>query len=354
MSEQKSCQVRGKSGLNILFLLSGDSNKASSRVRGFWIADALEHQGCNCTLRWESGKLDLLLIAVQLMYYDAVVFQKVYSRYHRWLMALARFMGRLCYVDIDDAPSKTNAPKTLRNFESMVSIADGVFAGSQHLYDYCSRHQKHTYLIPSSIYLKYYPLVQYQDSNKPVCIGWIGNGAHYKNDLIEILVEPLNELAAIHPIRFKIVGACGVQELYDVFGSIDGLEIDFVDSIAWSDPGEIAASIADFDVGVYPLLANDFNHFKCGFKALEYMAVGIPVVSSSVAVNVDIIRDGENGCLVNSSREWVDALDRLIADINLRKSMGMRGRAMVESDYNVEKTAASMCSIMMADRFKVD
>jgi len=335
--------------LQILFLLCGDSNKASSRVRGFWIAETLETQGCFCTLRWRSGKLDMLLLALQLIRYDVVIFQKVYSRYHRWLMALARGMGKLCYLDIDDAPSKTNAPHTIRNFEAMVAMAHGVFAGSQHLYDYCRQHQPNTRLIPSSIYLKYYRMQQTQRADERICLGWIGNGAHYKKDLIEILAGPLTELSAKYPVRFKLVGACGVRELYDVFGGIDGLEIDFIDAISWSDPAAIAAAIADFDIGLYPLLPNDFNHFKCGFKALEYMAVGIPVVSSSVAINVDIVSTGENGFLVNSQQEWLSALDKLSQDAALRLRMGQSGRNKVEEYYNVEKTASLIRLIIMND-----
>jgi len=331
---------------HILFLLCGDRNKASSRVRGFWVAEALEAQACICTLRLRSGRLDLLRIAFEIFRYDVIIFQKSYSRYHRWLMALAKSMSKQCYMDIDDAPSKNNAPKTLSNFESMLSMADGVFAGSQHLFDYCSQYQPKTHLIPSSIYLKHYQIAVSSNTSERVCIGWIGNGAHYQNDLIEILAEPLKYLAAIHTIRFKIVGACGVQELYDVFGSIEGLEIDFVDSIAWSEPDAISTAIHDFDIGLYPLLPNEFNHFKCGFKALEYMAVGIPVVSSSVAVNVDIINNGENGYLVDTKQEWVSALDEMIGDCARRAQMGQAGRQKVERQYSIEKTALLIKSIV--------
>jgi len=332
--------------LKVLFLLCGDHNKASSRVRGFWIAEALNEEGVFCKLLWKDGKLDLLRIAIEIPMYDAIVFQKTYSRYHRWLMAFAQMMGKRCYMDIDDAPSKTNAPKTLRNFESMLAMSDGVFAGSQHLLNYCKKHQLKTYLIPSSIYLKNYARVEQKPESEKVCLGWIGNGAHYKEDLIEILVEPLTAVAITCPVRFKIVGACGEQELYDVFGSIEGLEVDFVDAIEWSDPDAISVAISDFDVGLYPLLPNAFNHFKCGFKALEYMAVGIPVVSSAVAINVDIVDPGENGYLVNTKQEWITALSELICNNDLRKQMGQSGRKIVEEQYNIEKNALLIKSIL--------
>jgi len=335
--------------VHILFSLSGDNNKASSRVRGFWITEALEKQGVRCSLRWRSSKIDLLRFAFEMFWHDAVIFQKTYSRYHRWLMKLAKMMGRCCYIDIDDAPSKTNAPKTLRNFESMLVMADGVFAGSQNLFDYCKRFQPKTYLIPSSVYLKHYHVTAPENKNKRICLGWIGNGAHYKKDLIEILTEPLRELTGEYAIRLKLVGACGEQELYDAFGNIDGLEVDLIDRVNWSDSSVISEAISDFDIGLYPLLPSEFNHHKCGFKALEYMAKGTPVVSSSVAVNADIITDGKDGLLANSKEEWVRALSELIDDGDKRREMGLNGRKKVEAHFNVAVTAKQVLQIITQD-----
>jgi len=332
--------------IQVLFFLCGDSDKASSRVRGFWIAEALEMLGVHCTLHWKSDKLDLLRFAMKMFRYDAIVFQKTYSRYHRWLMIMATKLGKHCYLDIDDAPSKINARKTLRNFESMVAMANGVFAGSRNLFDYCKKHQAQTYLIPSSIYLKYYNKVEHTHASDKVCLGWIGNGAHYKKDLIEILVEPLKELAIKYPLKLKVVGACGVQELYEVFASIDGLETVFIDAIEWSDPKAVSSAICDFDIGLYPLLPSDFNQFKCGFKALEYMATGIPVVSSSVAINADIITHEVDGFLADSTNEWVAAIEHLVVHADKRIKMGKAGAIKVEDKFNVEKTAALIKSIM--------
>ncbi|MDX8396596.1 MAG: glycosyltransferase family 4 protein [Mariprofundaceae bacterium] len=335
--------------LRVLFYLCGDSNKASSRVRGFWIAEALKEQGDHCTLRWNDSKIDLLCFALAIPGHDIIIFQKTYSSYHRWLMKLAKMMGKRCYIDIDDAPSKINAPKTLKNFESMASMANGAFAGSQNLFDYCKRHQVNTHLIPSSIYLKYYQMVRLKPANDKICLGWIGNGAHYKKDLVEILAKPLKELSTRHEIRLKLVGACGEKELYDVFGNIDGLEIDFIDAIKWSDPAAVSSAICDFDIGLYPLLPSDFNHYKCGFKALEYMAVGMPVIASSVAINADIITHGEDGLLVDTSNEWVAALDELIVNLDKQIQMGKLGRSKVEFKFNVEKTASLIKSIVLKD-----
>ena len=335
--------------LSVLFSLCGDRHKASSRVRGFWISEALEEEGVKCTMRWKQGKLALLRFAFDIITHDVVIFQKTYSRYHRWLMVLAIMLKKKSYLDIDDAPSKTQSPGTLKNIESMMQMADGIFAGSQKLFDYAKQYQANVHLIPSGINLKYYHVTNKARNSGPVCLGWIGNGAHYTRDLIDILEGPLRVLASQYDLRLKLVGACGVKELYDVFGKIPGLEIDFIDEIDWSDPAEVSKATQDFDIGLYPLLPNYFNQFKCGFKALEYMAIGIPVVSSSVAVNSNIIDSGINGVLVNSKVEWVIELRKLLGSGRLRLDMGKIGREEILASYNVNELALNISLILFRD-----
>ncbi len=333
----------------VLFSLCGDLNKASSRVRGFWIAEALEQLGVHCTLRWKHTKPDLVRFALEVHRHDAVIFQKTYSRYHRWLMVLANLLGKKTYLDLDDAPSRVNSPATLKNVEAMMHMAEGVFVGNQNLFDYAGQHQSNVHLIPSGIKLNNYQARKSIREHESVCLGWIGNGAHYKKDLIDILESPLRKLAAEKRICFKLVGACGVQALYDTFGTIPGLEIDFVDEVKWSDPGAVSRATREFDIGLYPLLPNDFNIHKCGFKALEYMATGIPVVSSPVAVNAEIITDGKDGLLASSNEEWVSALCRLIENSELRLEMGQAGRHKVERSFNTEYLADQLKSILVGN-----
>lgn len=337
------------SNTSILFSLSGDKNIASSRVRGFWVAKELERFGIRCTLQTKHTKLDLFRFALKTPRHDTVIFQKTYSRYHRWLMAMARMMGKRTYLDLDDAPSKTKSARTLKSVESMLQMADGVFVGNQNLFDYAKEHQANVHLIPSGINLKHYHVTEKKKNGDSICLGWIGNGAHYKRDLIDILAEPLRELAGKYPLRFKLVGASGEQDLYDVFGAIPGLEIDFVDRIEWSDPNEVSKAIQGFDIGLYPLLPNEFNQFKCGFKALEYMATGIPVVSSPIAINAEIVSNAEEGWHAGSKDEWISSISHLIENADVRRKMGLKGRKKVESSFNVAKIAEQIELIINHD-----
>ena len=180
-------------------------------------------------------------------------------------------------------------------------------------------------------------------------LGWIGNGRHYHADLVNLLKLPLENATAKHEVTFKLVGACGQQDLYNAFGAIPNLMIEFIDSLDWSDQGEILQAISGFDVGLYPLTDNDFNRYKCGFKALEYMAMGIPVVSSPVGANTEIIDDGVNGFLVDDSASWTNAILALINNRDLRISMGKAGRKKVEQEYDVKNHARLLARLLGAE-----
>ncbi len=43
---------------------------------------------------------------------------------------------------------------------------------------------------------------------------------------------------------------------------------------------------------------------KCGYKLIQYMACGLPVVASPIGVNEQIVRDGENGYLADGPEAW--------------------------------------------------
>ena len=155
----------------------------------------------------------------------------------------------------------------------------------------------------------------------------------------KLLEEPLKILSQRYPIRFKIVGACAVESLYSVFGTIKNLELDFIDELNWSKDDAVGLALSDVDIGVYPLLNNDFNSLKCGFKALEYMAMKIPVVSSPITVNKEIVLDNINGYLVNSTQEWVEAIEDLILNKQKRTSYGVNGLTKVRNEYSTKVTA---------------
>jgi glycosyltransferase involved in cell wall biosynthesis len=105
-----------------------------------------------------------------------------------------------------------------------------------------------------------------------------------------------------------------------------------------------AAQIARFDIGIMPLPDEPFERGKCGYKLIQYMAAGVPVVASPVGANKDIVRHGENGFLAGTPAEWRAALTALKQDAGLRHRMGAAGRLMVERQYALQVTGPKIAN----------
>ena len=97
--------------------------------------------------------------------------------------------------------------------------------------------------------------------------------------------------------------------------------------------------IRAFDIGIKPMPDDPWARGKCPMKELQYMALGIPTVCSAVGTSAEAIRDGENGFLANSARQWVERLTRLVDDSALRRKIGLAGRQTVEERYSMRVCA---------------
>jgi len=105
-------------------------------------------------------------------------------------------------------------------------------------------------------------------------------------------------------------------------------------------------NLQNFDVGIMPLLDNEWSRGKGGYKLLQYMAVGIPCVASPVGVNAKLIREGINGYLANSEDEWYKKLEVLIKNETLRESMGKNGRKIAETQYSFEVSVPKLIKLI--------
>jgi glycosyltransferase involved in cell wall biosynthesis len=101
-----------------------------------------------------------------------------------------------------------------------------------------------------------------------------------------------------------------------------------------------------FDVGIMPLVDGPFERGKCGYKLIQYMASGLPVVASPVGVNQEIVEPGVNGYLAASSGDWLEALRQLRDSRENRKMMGQAGRRKAEQLYNLQVTAPRLLDLL--------
>lgn len=249
-----------------------------------------------------------------------------------WVERLLRTM-RVPYVfDFDDAiylPAASEANRRLAwlkgagKTKEVVAGASLVIAGNNHLAQWARRYARRVTVIPTTVDTERYQ-VRERPVSDGVCVGWSGS----LTTIVHLrLLEPvLRRLQREEGIRIRVIG--------DASYRIDGAE---VESLDWRAPSEVG-DLSAIDIGVMPMPDDEWSRGKCGLKALQYMALGIPAVISPVGVNREIA-DGGAGILASTQDEWLAGLRALIADVELRSRIGAAGRARVEERYSVAAAA---------------
>jgi glycosyltransferase involved in cell wall biosynthesis len=143
----------------------------------------------------------------------------------------------------------------------------------------------------------------------------------------------LQKLSKKYAIRVKIIGV-----------NIDIEGIDF-ELIQWKENTEVD-EILSSDIGIMPLENTIWEKGKCGFKLIQYMACGLPVVATTAPANEEIIDNGVNGFLVDSEEEWYVALEKLITDTVSREKFGKSGRLKIESGYSYQIWGDKYCEFI--------
>ena len=112
--------------------------------------------------------------------------------------------------------------------------------------------------------------------------------------------------------------------------------------------GGNAAAVQGFDIGVMPLPDDPWARGKCGYKLIQYMACGVPVIASPVGVNADIVTHGTDGWLATDADEWAEALRRLLDDRAARARFGAAGRERIIRDYSLHVHAPRFVALLRA------
>jgi glycosyltransferase involved in cell wall biosynthesis len=99
------------------------------------------------------------------------------------------------------------------------------------------------------------------------------------------------------------------------------------------------------DIGIMPVPDRPFERGKCGYKLIQYMACGLPVVASPVGVNRQIVTPDYNGLLATSETEWKAALSLLISDADLRSKLGRNGRLRAVADYSLASHSSRLVEV---------
>lgn len=220
-----------------------------------------------------------------------------------------------------------------RKVDHVMARANLVTAGNEYLAERAhAAGAKRVEIVPTVVDLEAYHVAHKPDDATPT-IGWIGTPSTW-NEYMESLMPTFTSAAADGGARVVAVGAGKAASPHPL-----------LDIVTWSEETEVT-QIQAMDIGVMPLADTPWARGKCGYKLIQYMACGLPVIASPVGVNSEIVEHGVNGFLASTELEWRQALDRLLEDAGLRRRMGIEGRRKVERRYSLQKWAPRLVNLL--------
>ena len=241
---------------------------------------------------------------------------------------LLKIRGIPFVLDVDDAvyhrfDQNTNILKKLINFKfSVIVKLSSIFFGGNHYHiKYFEKYSKRSVYLPTVINAQYYYDLRKKNKYNAITLVWIGtpSTSMYLNNIRNVLI--------LLKTRFNLeINIIGIGN-----NNIKGLEYN---KIEWSEVNEIEL-LSRSHIGIMPLNNDSWSLGKCGFKILQYMGAGIPVVASPVGVNKTIIKDGINGYLADNDEDWIKKLTNLIIDKNLRDEFSKLGYQTVYNNFNI-------------------
>jgi glycosyltransferase involved in cell wall biosynthesis len=257
---------------------------------------------------------------------------------------IIHWLGVPIVLDFDDAIFMTSFSDANRSVAflknpgrvaTVLGLSRRASVGNEFLAAYARRHNAAVTVIPTVVDTTRFKPREDRTARKVPVVGWVGSPTTYQY-LLKIS-DILREVAARHDFVLRISGA---GQKVDIPGVT-------VEEAPWSMAEEVQL-FNGLDIGVYPLTDDDWARGKCGFKAIQCMACGVPVVASAVGVNREIITDGVDSFLASTRQEWIDKLSRLLTEPGLRASMAAAGRQTIEQRYSLDVAAPQLATVMRA------
>lgn len=257
---------------------------------------------------------------------------------------IAKLLHKKIIYDFDDAIWLTDKHKesvlfsVIRWRSKVASICKWsykVSCGNEYLCAYARQFSNQVTYNPTTIDTetlhnrKLYTVVK--NPSKTV-IGW--TGSHSTLKYLKVIEAGLIELTKKYPSLELVVIADQEPEL----------TLKNVKFIPWSYTTEITG-LLEADIGIMPLPDDQWAKGKCGFKALQYMALELPAIASPVGVNAQIIEHRKNGFLCSTPEEWITAIDQLLTDKELREQIGKAGREKILNEFSVKSNTQNFLNL---------
>jgi glycosyltransferase involved in cell wall biosynthesis len=323
--------------MKILFLVQG-FDVAASRYRVLQYLPYLKEHGIQTSVqRFPKGFFAKLKVFKSVNQYDILFIQR--KRFPVLWLKFIRMNAKKIVYDFDDSVMYRNSKYIINEsntrikvFKNMVNASDHVIAGNEYLQKNTTPYTQDVTIIPSPIDMISYPQKKYPERKDTITLGWVGahGSIHYLKKM-----KPIFDTLAKRNDKLRLKIIC------DTFFDCENM---IVEKKQWNEKDEVA-DIQSFDIGLMPLMDDPWSHGKCGLKVLQCLATGVPVVCSPAGINREIVEDGVHGFWANTEEEWIEKLEILINDHELRIKMGLAGRERVIERYSLKANAPRMLKI---------
>jgi glycosyltransferase involved in cell wall biosynthesis len=260
-----------------------------------------------------------------------------------WIIAKI-YRKRIIY-DFDDAiwltdQARESAVKTGAKWRSKVRLicqwAHKISCGNEYLCRYAAAYNHHIVYNPTIVDTENFhnrDLYQLKKDREIITIGW--TGSHSTLKYLRLVEDVLKRIATEHSnVRILIIADQKPES-----NILSGFQF-----LKWNPATEIE-DLLKIDIGIMPMPDSPWGKGKCGFKAIQYMALAIPPVVSPVGVNTRIVDHGINGYLADDQDAWYCCIDQLLKDASLRSTMGKRGRIKITDQYSVNSNLSTFLSL---------
>jgi glycosyltransferase involved in cell wall biosynthesis len=257
-----------------------------------------------------------------------------------WL--LAKVLGRKIIYDFDDAiwiPNTSEANRIVAGFKyhhkvgTICRLAYRNSCGNAYLAAYARQFNPSVVVNPTTIDTEgLHNQVRDQQAPGRLVIGWTGTHStlKYLHQIVPVLARLESEG---FDFEFRVISNQPPQ-----------LPLRSLVFMPWRKDSEIA-DLLGFHVGLMPLEDDPWAKGKCAFKALQYMALGIPAVVSPVGMNAEVVQDGQNGFVCDTPDQWYERLRQLLADPSLRQRLGAAARTTIKQRYSVYANTPNFLSL---------
>ena len=352
--------------MKVLFLTRYPLEGASSRYRVFQYIPHLEARGVECVtssfmskkmyaLTFQKGKYIRKIGHTALAIFQRLKALSAYKSYDIIYMQRELFPFAPVYFekylkrkktklifDYDDALfiSQKSRFNPVMNFLTpknkiydIFECADCVLAGNDYLRDVARDYAPRAETLEVAEDTHRIKLRPPHSNDKRITIGWLGSTSTVK--YLELIHDALKRIIRAYPYTdFEIVGGGDFE--------LDGITFSHT---AWSLNAELEA-LNRFDIGIMPLPVQEWSKGKSGGKARTYMAAGIPPVVQKIGYNVDLIKHGETGFLVETEEDWYETITLLLENPNLRQKIGEAARNDVITRFSPNLIAERMHIIL--------